>query len=47
LLGEAATRAHVEALLGAVEQMFLAQGWIQCAGAALDAAARIENVASK
>jgi alanine-glyoxylate transaminase/serine-glyoxylate transaminase/serine-pyruvate transaminase len=47
LMGESSTRANVEALLGAVEQMFLAQGWIQCAGAALDAAARIENVASK
>ena len=47
LMGESSTRANVEALLGALEQMFLAQGWIQCAGAALDAAARIENVASK
>jgi len=47
LMGESSTRANVEALLGAVEQMFLAQGWIPCAGAALDAAARIENVASK
>jgi len=47
LMGESSTRANVEALLGALEQMFLAQGWIPCAGAALDAAARIENVASK
>jgi len=47
LMGESSTRANVEALLGALEQMFLAQGWIQCAGAALDAAAQIENVASK
>ena len=47
LMGESSTRANVEALLGALEQMFLAQGWIPCAGAALDAEARIENVASK
>ena len=47
LMGESSTRANVEALLGALEQMFLAQGWIPCAGAALDAAAQIENVASK
>ncbi|MFQ5992325.1 MAG: pyridoxal-phosphate-dependent aminotransferase family protein [Nitrospiraceae bacterium] len=41
LMGESATRANVDALLQALQEIFLRHGWITQSGAALDAASQV------